>query len=1246
MREFKQSGADIVFVQETHFDKGGSFSFASKHFSQIYHSSGPHKRAGVAILIKNGSPFKCTAQYTDPHGHFVILQGQWQKQALTLCTLYTPNIKQYNFLTKVFTRLFKSDHEILVVGGDFNLTHSTTADRQVVGPRAIPARALRDSKLFRRLSRRYALFDAWRALHPGDRQYTFYSAPHKTHSRIDYFFLNNTALRHTKEAKILPISWSDHAPISLKLELGSTAYRPYNWKLNTFLLQHIPSKTELISTLAHYFAENNTPDISTSTLWEAHKAVVRGRCMALSSAMKKDALATKLQTEKELRALENQLQQSPTLTLLKKVVKLRTTLSDLAMGRVEKAILRLRQLYYDKGNKAHSLLAKKLRDTSHISTPHQIKTKSGSLLSHPKDIADTFAKYYRDLYNNPNIPSNPAPPDLLHRMQRYLAESGVPQLQNSDLTTLNMPITEEEIEQTIKTLPSRKAPGPDGLPYEYYKAVLPILLPHMCKLFNAFFRDSPIPSDMQRSFITLIPKPEKDPTLCANYRPIALLNSDLKIFTKLLSIRLNMILPSLVHKDQVGFVPLRQAGDNTRKVIDLVDVANREKTAALLLSLDAEKAFDRLGWPFLFATLQHVGFRGPFLRAIKHLYTNPSSQVRTPFAISPAFSITNGTRQGCPLSPLLFALCVEPLAASIRGNQDIRGVSVRGREFKISLFADDVILTLTQPRISLPNLHAELDKYGALSGYKINTSKSEALPINISDKETTHLKANFTYHWKTNSLKYLGVHITTKFNTLYQENFPPIYRSIRALLTSWKKHHISLLGRIASIKMTILPKLLYLFQTLPIPVPHSHLSKLQSDLFKFTWNYKRHRIPRSVMMAARSDGGLAFPNLIKYYQATQLRAIASWFTQRSYNRWTEIEKIWLAPTHPNNLLWSARAEVPPERSLGTVSHLRRLWNKLSNVHELSSEKSVLTSFIYNPKIPDSLTRQMSHPWSSRNLFHYGHIVDPRTRRLLSYSDLQTKYDLPRQAFYSYLQIRHYALSIASDLQFSPPTPFENLIMGGTAQKGLISDIYKIINAYPLETKGKHAYMVRWEKALEEELPMEQWQTIWTQAAKSSLCTLYKENTYKILLYWYMTPDTLHTIYPSSPDRCWRCQKERGTLLHIYWSCPLIAPYWTEVHQLLTGLLEVQVPMTPKLFLLGVLQPKIPKAYKKLIRHILTAARCLIALNWKKTSPPTPEALYARIKDVESMEKMTARIQDRLEAHNKVWELWHRWEDPP
>lgn len=111
---------------------------------------------------------------------------------------------------------------------------------------------------------------------------------------------------------------------------------------------------------------------------------------------------------------------------------------------------------------------------------------------------------------------------------------------------------------------------------------------------------------MQSSFLTLIPKPDKDHTLYANYRPIALLNTDLKIFMKLLSLKLNKILLSLIHNDQVGFVPWRQAGDNTRRIINLISIANLQNMQALLLSLAAENAFD--SWSFLFKTLEYLGF--------------------------------------------------------------------------------------------------------------------------------------------------------------------------------------------------------------------------------------------------------------------------------------------------------------------------------------------------------------------------------------------------------------------------------------------------------------------------------------------------------------------------------------------------------------------------------------------------------------------------------------------------------------
>lgn len=168
---------------------------------------------------------------------------------------------------------------------------------------------------------------------------------------------------------------------------------------------------ELDSTLQLYFLENATLDISPSTPWEAHKAVLCGRCIALASAMK-DTMAAKLRVEGELRALELSLQVSPSLPLLKKIVCLRMTLKDLAVGQVEKALRRLKQLYYDKGNKAHSLLARKLAERSNATMPHRIKNGEGCLISHPHDIVQTFAEFNTRLCNNPEIPHNPPSPEL------------------------------------------------------------------------------------------------------------------------------------------------------------------------------------------------------------------------------------------------------------------------------------------------------------------------------------------------------------------------------------------------------------------------------------------------------------------------------------------------------------------------------------------------------------------------------------------------------------------------------------------------------------------------------------------------------------------------------------------------------------------------------------------------------------------------------------------------------------------
>lgn len=112
-----------------------------------------------------------------------------------------------------------------------------------------------------------------------------------------------------------------------------------------------------------------------------------------------------------------------------------------------------------------------------------------------------------------------------------------------------------------------------------------------------------------------------------------------------------------------------------------------------------KKAFHRLSWPFMFAILSQYGFSGPFIQALRALYSNPTWQVYFSSHLSHLFSLSNGTRQGCPLSPLLFIFSLEPLAAATRRCPDVKGVQLRQREYKLSLFADNVLLTLTHPHL-------------------------------------------------------------------------------------------------------------------------------------------------------------------------------------------------------------------------------------------------------------------------------------------------------------------------------------------------------------------------------------------------------------------------------------------------------------------------------------------------------------------------------------------------------------------
>ena len=146
----------------------------------------------------------------------------------------------------------------------------------------------------------------------------------------------------------------------------------------------------------------------------------------------------------------------------------------------------------------------------------------------------------------------------------------------------------------------------------------------------------------------------------------------------------------------------------------------------MIISLDAEKAFGKIQHPFMIKTLQKVGIEGSFVNIIKAIYDKPTANTILNGEKLKAFPLRSGTRQGCTLAPLLFNIVLEVLAAAIREEKEIKGLQIGKEEVKLSLFADDMILYIENPKNNTRKLLELINGFGKVAGYKVNAQESLA----------------------------------------------------------------------------------------------------------------------------------------------------------------------------------------------------------------------------------------------------------------------------------------------------------------------------------------------------------------------------------------------------------------------------------------------------------------------------------------------------------------------------------------
>ena len=373
------------------------------------------------------------------------------------------------------------------------------------------------------------------------------------------------------------------------------------------------------------------------------------------------------------------------------------------------------------------------------------------------------------------------------------------------------PMTEEELREALQALPRNSCPGLDGLSSAFFLEYWDVIKTDLCEAFNNIFQRGYMPESFTEGFIYMIPKGEGPSDDMRKWRPITILNTVYKIYAKAWSVRIQAVLPLVIHPSQTGFIKERSILDNIFTFWEMSAVASKTNQDLAVILLDFEKAYDRVDWMFLEGTLQRFGFSENWIKGMAALYRMAHSRVMLAGEYGPRFRIERSVRQGCPLAPFLFLFVAEAmhvfLTSQEAGLQGIR-LPITLHELVDVEFADDTALYMHGSLQNLKRLELGLQTFCKASGAKINWNKSMALWISKGPPPQWMPHQDFRWIQRGIGVRYLGCQIGVDLPAKLQ--IAPMLLTIKKKLLFWSSAKLSFAGRVVVVNHVILSTLWYI----------------------------------------------------------------------------------------------------------------------------------------------------------------------------------------------------------------------------------------------------------------------------------------------------------------------------------------------------------------------------------------------------------------------------------------------------
>lgn len=1124
----------FVYLQETHSTAQDESKWINEWNSDIIFNHGESNSKGVAILFPHNVEYKILKHTCVNAGRFLQVFVQLDKTEFILSNVYAPTkdnpSEQNEFLNNILNHLEEESSQNLILGGDFNITLNPNLDKK---GGCIEGKSKYRDNLISSI-KDLNLVDIWREQNPNGMLFTFSRKNPIILSRLD-FFLIPAFLAPLCKTSIKPSIKTDHSVITLNIKgKGFEDRGPGFWKFNSSLLEDeefvLKTKQNILQLKEKYFFMNDK-----QLKWDTIKCELRGFIVKFSKLKARKLRKDEENIAKELDDQKRKMSEDPTEENVNKYNEIKEKLELINENKTRGIILRSKAKWCEEGEKCTKYflsLEKRNYKNKYIST---ITSNKGVLEGREKILKEEQS-FFEKLYT-----SDLDYCDYKNYIDQFTYNMNIQKLEKEDSLSCEGPITVHECEAILNTFKCNKSPGTDGFQMEFYKYFWKEISELIIDSLNESIQKHKLSIDQRKSIITLVPKKDKDRTVLKNWRPISLLNFDYKILSKVLARRIKKFLPQIVDTDQTGYIENRFIGENIRTISDLIHYTSLKNIPGLILLVDFEKAFDTVEWNFLDKVLDTFGFGESFRLWVKILYTDISSCVINNGFSTPFFKISRGVRQGCPLSPYLFILCVELLAIRIRENKNVHGIRIGETEFKISQLADDTTCFLSDEKSGIELLNI-IQNFKHCSGLKINLDKTEAVWIGSCKNFRPGI---LPVKWSKGQFFTLGIWFSSKGEEeMLRKNFNTKLEELKLTLNLWKMRNLTLIGKILITKTLAIPKLIYQAQVLPFS--SELIKEVEKEINAFIWNNEKPKVKSTVSSQKISKGGLKVPKFDIQVKSLRLGWVKRIFTNIK-SKLRSIIQFYLQDIELNDFIISRGCM----NHLDIDTFLPKFYSDIFSTwrefrHIVNVEPVVFKeSLWFNDNIKIDNKEVFWKKWYERGILYIGDIVD-RDKDFLSHEKLSETHNL-NISFFEYYCLRNAIPYSWRKHIRQNDNSFINrntLILSFNGNRSPISnmtckDFYWILMESIAELP---TCIPKWENIFDSKLTQQELESIYKLPFTISMETSLQSFQYKLIHRFLAHNKLLYAMKIKTSPSCILCGN-LDTIEHRFYFCEYVGTYW-------------------------------------------------------------------------------------------------------